>query len=383
MNTVLVLGAGATKACGGPLTNEILPHAFMLLPEYREQQINLGLTEKFLTDHFNVPLSSSPYNGADYPALPLVMSLIDIAIDRRHAFSAEWPVERLQELRQSLELLIFAVIDRALRGSGPNPQFELLSRVAQQGGPEPCVITLNYDIIADNALIEVGAAQLSNPVCFSDYGCDIMIPDADGDLDTRQRFGRLLKLHGSLNWHYCPNCHRLELGVSEDGSTIKVLDRFVTRARSRNRLLRDKYTSAAQCVACGARVRPVLISPSVQKDYRNPHIAQIWYQAEKTLQATDRVVFIGYSLPDDDVHVVYLLKRALERPGRSPVEIIVVDKSALPRDQNPVWLRYRSLFGNHIQWHQNGLQDWLDSNPPFLRSPWNADQAWAAAAAAR
>ena len=26
--TVVVLGAGATKACGGPLTNEILPGAF-------------------------------------------------------------------------------------------------------------------------------------------------------------------------------------------------------------------------------------------------------------------------------------------------------------------------------------------------------------------
>ena len=28
--TVLIFGAGATKACGGPLTNEILPRTFEL-----------------------------------------------------------------------------------------------------------------------------------------------------------------------------------------------------------------------------------------------------------------------------------------------------------------------------------------------------------------
>jgi hypothetical protein len=28
LNTIVLFGAGATKACGGPLTNEIIPQAF-------------------------------------------------------------------------------------------------------------------------------------------------------------------------------------------------------------------------------------------------------------------------------------------------------------------------------------------------------------------
>ena len=43
-DTIVLFGAGATKACGGPLTNEILPEAFqpVVRPEIeREYYIDL------------------------------------------------------------------------------------------------------------------------------------------------------------------------------------------------------------------------------------------------------------------------------------------------------------------------------------------------------
>ena len=59
---VIILGAGATKACGGPLTDEILPAALNgemehdnpnTLVEDREEL--LSLSSRFLTECFNVP----------------------------------------------------------------------------------------------------------------------------------------------------------------------------------------------------------------------------------------------------------------------------------------------------------------------------------------
>jgi len=48
---VLVFGAGATKDCGGPLTNEILPEAFNVA-NFPEQQDSLMLLRRFLDDNF-------------------------------------------------------------------------------------------------------------------------------------------------------------------------------------------------------------------------------------------------------------------------------------------------------------------------------------------
>jgi hypothetical protein len=58
-------------------------------------------------------------------------------------------------------------------------------------------------------------------------------------------------------------------------------------------------------------VRPVMITPTQKKDYRSPHVARVWYEAERLLRQANQGVFIGYSMPEDDVEVVYLLKRGL------------------------------------------------------------------------
>jgi hypothetical protein len=46
-----------------------------------------------------------------------------------------------------------------------------------------------------------------------------------------------------------------------------------------------------------------LITPTHRKDYRNPHLARVWYEAERILQRANRVIFVSYSLPGDDVEV--------------------------------------------------------------------------------
>ncbi len=80
---IIVLGAGATKACGGPLTDDILPAALhgemahddrTTLLEDREEL--LSLSGEFLHDCFNVPIDRDQITKENCPSLPLVLSML-------------------------------------------------------------------------------------------------------------------------------------------------------------------------------------------------------------------------------------------------------------------------------------------------------------------
>jgi hypothetical protein len=50
--TVIVFGAGATRDCGGPLTDEILPKAFAADLSLTQQEDAIHLLSQFLEDRF-------------------------------------------------------------------------------------------------------------------------------------------------------------------------------------------------------------------------------------------------------------------------------------------------------------------------------------------
>jgi hypothetical protein len=160
---VLVLGAGATRACNGPLTNEILLEADKAAVQI-EREGYLTLLDRFLIDVFRLPPRSLRVKSS-YPALPLLMSLIDEALDRGQPLHSDYNVPMLREVRSALDYAIFAVLEFKLRGQIP----PLHSRAVDLLFPPtaaPRIISLNYDIIADNML--AGRTEM-----FPDYGCDI------------------------------------------------------------------------------------------------------------------------------------------------------------------------------------------------------------------
>ncbi|HYK89189.1 MAG TPA: hypothetical protein VE398_10490 [Acidobacteriota bacterium] len=358
--TVVFLGAGATKACKGFLTNEILPEIHRRMADPASGW-SLTLLKRFLEGQFHVT-SVSPKEH--YPGLPLVMSLIDTALGRRQSFGSDWDVAAVSQLREEVEFGIFDLLEERLEKSPTNNHWDLLNRLYPPGGEEPCVISTNYDLIVDTALMFLSE---SRPLAgampegrLPDYRCHI---STDFYRNEPARFGTLLKLHGSLNWLYCKTCLRMELGASEARSYLKVLGRLVGPD------LKTSYTDGHPCPTCGTKLRPLLIAPTHLKDYRNPHLAQVWYEAECVLREATRIVFVGYSLPDDDVEVVYLLKRSLTRANPPQITIIEYDKDYpdLPVTDHAAGRRYRTLFGDDIDWHACGLDDWLMRQQPGVQ----------------
>jgi hypothetical protein len=348
--TIIFLGAGATKACGGPLTNEILPKILAQTPvSISGPDQRLNLLTGFLQEQFHVDAMTAPEL---FPGLPLLMSLLDTALERRQTFDSQWDFYQVSELRQAMELGIFDLLEKVLIQAPTNNHREMLMKI-YPAGTEPCVISTNYDLIVDTAMMSISELRTGDGK-FPDYGCELT---TEFYRLEHPHFGTLLKLHGSLNWLYCKTCHRLEIGASESRRYLRVMTKLFGRPT-----LEQSYTAdGAPCPTCTTKLRPLLVAPTHLKDYRNPHLTQVWYEAERVLREAERVIFVGYSLPEDDVEVIYLLKRSLAHLSSDRITVVEFDSAPIPstlRD-NAVGRRYRALFGDGLDWHPEGMDTWL------------------------
>jgi NAD-dependent SIR2 family protein deacetylase len=350
MKPVFIFGAGATKACGGPLTSQILPDAFRILHSNDAGEIDREqfpqVVEDFLVENFYLPMNFVERRDDDYPPLPLLLSLLDTAIDKKHSFGREWPSEKLVDVRNGLEWLIFALLEFRLRRLSHDYYYDILNLAKWKWGINGInVISTNYDIIIDNAMCRLHEGA------FPDYAMDV----ATEVYRQVPKEGHLFKLHGSLNWLYCPGCQRLDIGISRSGKRFsKVLEELYVENP-----LEPRYSChGSECRDCKSFVRPVMITPTRMKDYRNPHISNVWYGAERILRQADKAIIIGYSLPAEDIDVIYLLKRGLQNLHPSDITVVEWDKENKPLHKHEVGQRYRSVFGN-IDWHTEGFESWI------------------------
>jgi hypothetical protein len=358
-NPVFIFGAGASKACGGPLTDEILYDAFCndTLCSTLDRLNEIELVRRCLTEHFHVPKEGA--RAQDYPPLTLFMSLLDLAIERNRPLPMRKPEfpkgigrQELTRIRATIEYIIFAVLDYYLRTPIGGAYRKLLYSPLIDPKIGPRAISLNYDIILDNLMCEV--AQRHDRDAAPGYGCDIRTEA----YARKARYGKLLKLHGSLNWMFCPGCQRLDIGMSASGATIAdsslLRELYNFKPLERHYLCSEDSCDECQCKFCGTPLRAVMITPSFVKDYRNPHIQRVWYEAEQLLRESTHCYIIGYSLPNDDLEVIHLLRRGVESLPPQNITVVLQD----PDDST--LRRYRSLFGPEIGFEKGGFEEWSE-----------------------
>jgi len=133
---------------------------------------------------------------------------------------------------------------------------------------EYAIITTNYDLICEKSLENIkGGKALLFPEFYIDYkigGTYIPAP--------------LLKLHGSIDWK----------------ETAADLPNIVPPTFSKEFLVHNRFF------------------PQGEK-YRN-----IWNKAEKAIQISDIIIFIGYSFPELDSHLRFLFKTGLQPHFKYP-----------------------------------------------------------------
>src|SRR5262250_723548 len=143
---VFLLGAGASKSWGLPLTNELFPLALTGVKK-RERR---DLIRKFI--QYQYPHFRRPWKN--YPPFEEFLSLVDVYLDfadvikRGHSFS----IEDVKRIRKDLLLAISAVLHGARSGAAHSNVRKFVKMLQ----PEDAVITFNWDLLVEEALYDIG-----------------------------------------------------------------------------------------------------------------------------------------------------------------------------------------------------------------------------------
>lgn len=354
MKAVYFLGAGASKNFGFPLTYEIMPqiisglkaghlfnhsaanasHAvdeqalllqyiYLLYPglgdvdETATPERIPNITEILsLVDHccfYNIP----PHPSLSDNALRQFNSLLNRAIG---------------ELMLSYEEKDYTVEEQALL-----TQFIAPLRNSRTHEDSLSFITTNYDLIIDNEI------QKENLIDRVDYGIAYRsVFDSKLTPAPSNSLLNYYKLHGSLNWLYCSLCGHYY--INPYGCII-------------HQAFKEESDEQNTCICSDQlRLKPVLVSPSLVRDIRDSNLLQIWRSAVECIRQADKLVFVGYSLPAEDLAIKSVIMRGLNgRNPKQPLEVAVVQKGLASKNN------YLNLFGN-VQYYQNGLQEYLQFN---------------------
>jgi hypothetical protein len=323
-------------------TSELLATA---LQEFNHDR-QIKTIKKFVKQVFTI---KSFDDRSNIPTFEEVLTLIDVCLQKKEEFSGNWGLNNLMKVRKNMTYLLYKILDNRLKMS-KDIHKNFIKKLF--GDRDDCnkysFLTLNYDILLDNPLVDLRNTSLG---LYLDFGIHLrnfdLAAEEKKDLHAAEKYkwdkpmdGKsvlLLKLHGSLSWLYCPTCNDVIVTPKEKGIKY-IYDPHV----SNDNILK-------QCTVCNSVRKPIIIPPTWQKEYINPNLIELWLKAEWQLQRTNKIFFIGYSLPESDVNVRYLLKKSLYRKN-APVEIYIINTADIDSDERK---RYKRLFGSTIKYSQS------------------------------
>ncbi|NLW67931.1 MAG: hypothetical protein GXY28_09045 [Bacteriovoracaceae bacterium] len=327
---VIFLGAGASASEGAPVQKDLFREFFRPGGGYGRRTAGIARLAKFFQDFFGLDVrSDSP--GVLFPSFEETLGVLEIAIDRGESFrgySVASQAPDVQTLKEDLIFLIALVLNRTLMAPKGHHR-DLVRRLADEGRLlSTAFISLNYDTLIDNALIGL------HPGFDVDYGVEFTnyTRERDWKVPRQDRAVALYKLHGSLNWLYCPTCISLTLTPREHHKVAALIDHPVP------------------CAQCGMPIVPIITPPSYLKGMKNYFLQQIMHRSANVLKSARRIVFCGYSFPAADLLIRYLLKRIELNYDPRP-EIVVInsyegkDGESKRREEK----RYRRFFRNKDQ----------------------------------
>ncbi len=332
--TVYVLGAGFSKGCGYPLTSNLLPEVWGRLDA--ADRSSLAEIIKFHHPKFQTDKPET------YPPIEQLLTEMKVNGDlyegsRRYA--GNFKKEKLDHTRAALLNTIahwFHEIYKTARNTDWLNRFVELVR-----DENAAVVTFNWDLLVDQALF-------GNQIESHHYGLNEKI--SSGPI--------ILKPHGSLNWYSTKELNKVSpekrkvLYKAEDPANAIEL---FTRPRAIQSKVSRTYA-------------PLIVPPTYIKDFQKPVFRHLWLQTTEVLSTAKRIVFIGYSLPPDDLQAKFILrcgfhnqregilaKKGREKPtGDAEVTVVNPDLSVAQRIQEVV------NFGMEVKTRQSFASEWIE-----------------------
>jgi NAD-dependent SIR2 family protein deacetylase len=298
---VFILGAGASSECGAPMMAGFLDTA----EDIWRSGLSDGNAQAFgrvfeALDHLRAIHAKA---RLDLGNIETLFSVIEMAVllDRLGKLSSV----QITEIRDALVRMIVTTLETRIwyPASGgrehrePPPAYKglagLLDKIREQKKETCSLITFNYDVALDYALIDAGS---SVDYCLSD---EATVPSP--------RSIRLLKLHGSTGWGLCSQCHQvIPCPPAEFRRACPITPE--ERSRGRASLPISRWLQLNLHPQDGGRYEPspVIVPPTWNKGAYHDDLRLVWKAAADELREARNIYVIGYSLPETDSFFRYL-----------------------------------------------------------------------------
>ncbi|WP_003545323.1 SIR2 family protein [Desulfotomaculum nigrificans] len=321
MRFAFVFGAGASAAEGAPTIANFLSESYRLYGNNAE----FTLIWNFIKESFSKPITGYQDMQDNFPSIDEIFSLIDYCLISNTSLTRQHSIDSIHKIKRQL----ISLMTRTLREMAKSYDTHLVFLERHLNAFKGCdIISLNYDTLLDKALTSIVKDKVN-------YG----FSSENSFAQVKGKY-RLYKLHGSLNWGNCTFC-----------KNITIFDRDVAHELGSN----------YPCKECSHHnLEPVIITPTLLKDYNYAKLQNVWDSAFKVISKCDVLVFIGYSLNFADVSIIHLIKRAISAGGNKLKKIVVIDKDTSDNPCPPTLSRYIKIFNKEIKYIRDGFQKDLD-----------------------
>lgn len=261
------------------------------------------------------------FSGVPFSQLNLeeVITALELSLDTFGSFGQQ-PEVHVYEARREIDRYIKRRLttsdDRACEQHKKIIDADLAGKDSKDS-----IINLNYDLIADHTLYELSPR---NDIKQLDHGCLLdrmynllgetqLIHGKRASLYPKHKqLGFYLKLHGSIDWIYCPNttCANHQLFFPNWLGSDAVHDE-----------------PGSLCSICGSPLVSVILPPTMHKTFEKfPKLGLLWSLAYRELNEADRIVVFGVSFAPSDYYLRWLFKKSVVERESKPT-IFDIDTS--------------------------------------------------------
>ena len=350
-DVLFVFGAGASIAEGAPLQRDILKLIF----ESEDQTlINSGAAcevREFISNNFDL-------SSAEYPSLESVFGYLDYFIGKNESLGGMYNTSKISSIKESLLKLIHHVI--AQPTSSMNGSYRKFWSTIAEHNKNISVVTMNYDTLLDESF-----DFLYSRGGYIDYCLEFMNYHHYESIDAFHWWDnprkpvtvwkeetpfsiKLIKAHGSLNWKYCNCCNQVLLTAWDTKIDLESMGFKGVIGACCGQPETIEYD--LKCPLDQSAFQTFIVPPSHIKDLSHPAINKLLDEAAIEVRKAKKIVFVGYSFPEADVHIKALFKKNL----RPETEIHVVD----PFMNDAIRSNYKSI-SQSVNFYEVGFDEYV------------------------
>lgn len=349
---VYIIGAGFSAELGYPTLSGLLSGLYERINPESKQLLTAVI--KFHYPHFVVSLPPERWPNIEQLLTRIAINLEFFDVVR----GSEGGLKRadLEGLQNELLYSINIWFDEINKKIDIQSE-EWLSRFVSSinGKKNATIISFNWDLVLDNLLTNSPSKEIY--------------------------LSKLLKPHGSLNWFLLDKISV----VSDDKKEWLYRIPTVTHPPKRTweyRGVQIFLPSRKIQSKTGKKYIPWIVPPTFLKKFDHKFLQQTWGTCTKKLSEATAIYFLGYSLPEADLHAQYVLHCGyhnhtdgyLGNRGRTK------PKSSLPKSYiiNPSLSHAQHItdtVGQNCHWFRGSVKEWLsklgkiDNNEYFELKP--------------